>query len=106
MVDVELSAQLVGVLISVVIPLVTGLLTKITTSSSVKQVVTIVLNAVNALLVTGAATDGSVYLNQTTIINFVIGLVISLGMYAGIYKPRGFTSSTSDGKLLPNKGLL
>lgn len=104
--DLALNAQTVGVLLSVVIPIVTGLLTKITTSSRVKQVLTIMLNAVTAVITTAVATDGSVYLDQSTIVHFVVGLVISLALYAGIYKPNGFTSSTPDGKLGPNKGLL
>lgn len=104
--DLALNAQTVGVLLSVVIPIVTGLLTRITTSSKVKQVLTIVFNAVTAVITTGITTNGDVYLNQATLVNFVIGLVISLALYAGIYKPNGFTSSEADGKLAPNKGLL
>jgi hypothetical protein len=104
--DLELSATTVTVLVSVIIPIITGLLTKITTPPWVKSVVTIVLNAVNALVTTAVLADGTAVLSQGTLVTFIMGVVISVAAYAGVYKPANITSSTPDGKLAPNKGVL
>lgn len=104
--DLNLSAQTVSILVSVVIPVVTGLVTKLSTPSSVKSVVMIVLNAANALITSAVLADGSAILTQDTLVNFVMGVVISVAAYAGVYKPANVTSSKPDGKLAPTRGLL
>lgn len=106
MADIELSALTVTFIVSFFIPVLTGLLTKVTTSSGVKGLVTLVLNAVNALVVGNMVGDGTVALTQETLVTFFLGLSISVASYAGVYKPLNVTSSTSDGKLAPHKGIL
>jgi hypothetical protein len=102
----ELSAMTVTFVVSFFIPVLTGLLTKVSTSSGVKGLLTLVLNAVNALVVGNMVADGSVALSKETLVTFFLGLAISIASYSGVYKPLNITSSTLDGKLAPNKGLL
>ncbi len=106
MAEIELSAVTVTFIVSFFIPVLTGLLTKISTSSGVKGLVTLVLNAVNAVVVGNMVADGSVALSKETLVTFFLGLAISVASYAGVYKPLNITSSTPDGKLGPNSGVL
>lgn len=88
-----ISAPVIMFVISVLIPLLNGLLTKYSTSSKVKAVLTIVLNAVAALVVTGLQADGTAVFSNATLLTFVFGTVVSVTSYLGLYKPVGLTSS-------------
>lgn len=94
-----LSALTVSVLISFVIPVVTGVLTKYSTSSGVKGLVTLVLNAVQSLVVTATVADGTAVLSAPTLVTFALSLAISIATYAGVYRPLDITSSTPHGAL-------
>jgi hypothetical protein len=99
-----IAAPVVMFVISLLIPIVNGLLTKYTFPSSVKAVITIVLNAVAALVVTATQADGTAVISNTALLTFIFGTTISVVSYLGLYKPTGLTSSTPDGKLAPNTG--
>lgn len=102
--NIELSAFMVTLIVSAVIPVLTGLLTKLTTPGWVKGSLTLFLNAVNALVMGGVMADGSAVLTKEAVVTALIGFVVSVSTYNGIYKPANLNSS-SDGKLFPNRGL-
>lgn len=87
------------------IPLVTGLLTHLALSSRVKELITILLNAIAALLTSLIANGTDAVITGATLTQFVIGLAFSYGAYYGIFKKAGLTSSSPVGKLLPTKGI-
>lgn len=101
----KISANYVTVLVSVVIPLIVGLMTKYTLPSGVKGLITLVLNAVNALVTSAVTMGSSMVISQATFNTWILGLVVSIGMYLGVYKNLGFTSSLVGGKLFPAKGI-
>lgn len=98
--DLDLSPTTVIILISVVIPFVTGLLTKLEASTTLKQCVTIVLTAANALIVTATMADGTAVLSQESLTNFAISTVIALLTYLGFMQPHN-----TNAKLAPGAGI-
>lgn len=103
--QVALSALTVSLVISFFIPVLTGLATKYTTSSGLKGLITLVLNAVQTLIVTATMADGSAVISKETLIAFLLSLAVSVAIYTGIYKPLLITSSHPAGKLAPEKGI-
>lgn len=91
--EIRLSALVVTLLVSALIPLVNGLITTLRTATGVKIVVTLILQAVNALVTQAMLADGSAVLSQQTLVNGVLGLVVALTTYGHIFKPLGLTSS-------------
>lgn len=104
MAEIELSALTVTLLVSLVIPVVTGLLTKASLSSGIKGLITLVLNAVNALIVGATLADGTAAFSQETLVVFLFGLAISVATYVGVYKPLNVTSNEG-GLLAPAHGI-
>lgn len=98
-----LAAPLVTIIVSVLIPLLNGILTKVTTRAGIKAAILIILNAVSALIINGMVSDGSSTFSSTTIYNFVLGTVISIATYVGVYKPIQMTSN--QGGHLANVGI-
>lgn len=95
---VVIAAPVVTIIVSLLIPLVNGFLTKASTPAGVKAVGTIVLNAVSALFVTGVLVDGTAAWSTTTLYTALLGCVISIATYAGLYRPLNVTSNPG-GKL-------
>lgn len=95
---VVLAAPVVTILVSLVIPLINGFITKPSTPGGVKAIITIVLNAASALLTTGLVADGTAVWSSTTLYTALLGCVISIVSYAGVYKPMNVTSNAG-GKL-------
>jgi hypothetical protein len=93
---VQLSPLTVSLIIGVAIPLITGLVTKYTTSSGVKGLITLVLNAVQTLVVTATVADGTAIVSRETFIAFCLSLTISIATYAGVYAPLNLTSSAGE----------
>lgn len=100
-----ITAPVVMFVVSLLIPIANGLLTKYTLSSGVKAVITIVLNAVAALVLTATQADGTAVISNSTLLTFVFGTIVSVVSYLGLYKPVGLTSSVPDGKLAPRSGV-
>lgn len=103
--EIQISALSIQLLIGLFIPLVVGLATKYTTSSGFKALLMLVLNAVQTLIVQSTMADGTAIISKATFIQWLMALVISVSMYAGVYKPLNLTSSTPEGALAPTKGL-
>ena len=94
---VAIAAPVVTLIVSLLIPLVNGFFTTITTSSKVKAYATILLNAVSALITNGILSDGSAVFSSETLYTWVLGTVVSVVSYAGLYKPLDLTSSAVRG---------
>jgi hypothetical protein len=90
--QIKLSPYLVTLLIGTVIPLLTGLLTKLGTSSAVKYVVTVILNAANAAIVGAVMVGGSYIITKENVITAIFSVIVSIGAYRG-WKSVGLTSS-------------
>lgn len=102
--QVKISALVVTMVISLFIPFINGLLTK--ANSKIKGLVTIVLNAISALVVTATMADGTAVISKETFVITVMGVLVSVGTYLQVYKPLGITSSPviqSDGTLVDGK---
>ena len=91
--QVSLSALTVTIIVSLVIPIITGIITKYSVPSWIKGLITLVLNAVNALVSTALVADGTAVISKPTFIAWFIGLTVSVATYAGIYRPAGLTST-------------
>jgi len=85
-------AAVLTILIQLIIPLVVGLVTKLQASSALKSVVMIVLNALTSLLKEALA-GGEEFNWGVAFVNFVIGVVISVSTYYGVWKPAGTTKA-------------
>lgn len=97
--SLTLSAFVVLVVTSFLIPLATGILTKLAASPTVKQVVTLILSAINGLVVTSTQADGTALLSLATAQYTLLSLGIAIVSYLGIYKPHDVNA-----KLAPEAG--
>lgn len=90
---IYLTPVLVTVIISVFIPIVTGLITKYTLHPTWKNIITIILNAISALVVgaTMLPTGVSVISSQA-LLSAIIGVVVSIATYLGIWVPAKVTN--------------
>lgn len=96
---VQLSALTVSLIVALIVPLITGVVTRYSTSSGLKGLITLVLNAGQALVVNATMADGTALISRETFIAFTLSLAISIATYAGVYRPLGVTSSTPNGVL-------
>lgn len=86
---VLLDPMLVTTIISVVIPLLVGILTKLRAHPGVKAVMLIILNGVGAAIGTAVGVDGVAVISRTTVYQFIVGCVVSIATYYGVWKPTG-----------------
>lgn len=103
---IVISAPVVTIIMSLLIPIINGLITKYSVSGAVKGFITLVLNAIVAFITTNASDTGAALFSLQTLETAALGFVISVAIYAGIYRPAKITSSTPDGKLGPNSGVI
>lgn len=89
--SLELSATTVAFVVATLIPIAVGLLSRL--ESRYKGPLMILLNAVNALVTNAVLEDGTAVVSQSMLTTFVTGLIGSLAMYYGVWKPLGVTSS-------------
>lgn len=97
---ITINATFVTILIGTLIPILVGLLTKLDASPKVKSIVSIVLNAVQALIVSSVVSDGTAIISKQTAILWGLGVITSIATYVGIWKPVD-----APAKLLPNVGI-
>lgn len=98
-----IAAPLVTVVTALLIPLINGFLTKPTTPTGVKVIGTIILNTAAALITTGMLADGTSAFSDTTLYTALLGCIISIVSYLGVYKPLNVTSN--DGGKLATVGV-
>ena len=97
---ITINAVLVTALIGTLIPISVGLVTHSKASSRFKSLLSVVLNAVQALVVSSMLSDGSVLISKDTFILWIMGVVTSTATYTGVWKPTELIKV-----LLPNFGL-
>ena len=97
---ITINAALVTAIIGTLIPILVGLVTKFHASSSVKSILSIVLNGIQALIVSSVTSSGDAIISKETILLWVVGVVTSVATYTGVWKPNNVIS-----KLLPNIGI-
>ena len=88
------------ILVSVFIPLVVGIITKSAASPQVKTIANIIVTAAVSLIANAMNDVGEAVFSSEMLTNCVLGLVISISTYYGVYKPVEIP-----GKLAPNKGI-
>lgn len=88
------------IITSVIIPLVVGFITKKSASKEVKAVTNIVVTALATLLGNAVNDTGIAVFSSEMITNFIIGVIISIGSYYGVYKSFDIPAKTA-----PNKGI-
>lgn len=91
--SIRLSPLLVSFVIAALIPILTGVLTKATWSSGTKGLLTLVLTAVQTLIVQNVTADGGAFFSQEVLLAFMLSFVISIASYYGVYKPAKLTST-------------
>lgn len=89
----------VQLIIGLVIPFLTGLLTKLNASATVKQVVTIVLAGVSALIVSSTVGEEAV-ISWETLGYAALGWLVAVLSYLGLYQPHNLNAKTA-----PDKGI-
>lgn len=94
------NALVVTILLGTVLPILVGLVTKLDAPSGMKGSILIVLNAVQAGVVSATTSDGSASFTRESIVLFLFGLATSLSTYYGVYKPLDVPS-----KLAPEFGI-
>jgi hypothetical protein len=87
----QLSATTATFVVATLIPVAVGFLTRL--DSRYKGPLMLVLNAINTLVTTALLEDGTALISQPMLTTFVTGLIGSLAMYYGVWKPLGVTSS-------------
>ncbi len=95
-----LSGNVVTLVLGVLIPVLTGLVTKAEGSTTVKQIVAIVLSGAAALLANAVGDDGQAVVSVQTLFDAVVIWVIQIATYLGIYKPHD-----ANAKLAPASGM-
>jgi hypothetical protein len=98
--QIQFNAFTVSAILSLVIPVLTGLVTKVSAPAGFKQIVTIVLTAVAALVSQNVVGDGSSVITKEVGLLWAMNLAIAITSYLGIYKPHG-----TNAKLAPESGL-
>lgn len=103
---VLMSATLWALVQGTVIPILVGILTKVTAEAGVKILVSIVLNAIGAIINTVAIVEGVAVLSTQTLVNGLVGLIATIAIHYGVFKQIEVTGSTVDtNALAPTKGL-
>lgn len=99
-----ISAPIVTIISALLIPILNGLLTRITVSGGIKGLITLVMNTIMAFITTTVSDTGAAIFSYQTLYTAVVGFLISVAIYAGVYRPAEITSSSPAGKLGPNTG--
>lgn len=90
---IYVPAAMWTLLVSVLIPPITGFLTGLDTPTWVKSLITLVLNAVAAVVATVIVVDGDAVITKSTVIATFIAYVLSHVVYKDFWKPNLVTSS-------------
>lgn len=85
--------SLLQILVSMVLPLVVGIVVKQVAQPAVKSITLAVLSAVTAIATSALNSGGQI--GKDTVIQAVIGFVIAVGSYYGIWKPTGVSNTVN-----------
>ena len=95
-----LTVLVTTMIVSYIIPAATSLITKASASAWLKQFVTALLAAVNALVVTATQADGTALLTKTTVLLALGSFLAAQAAYVGLFKPHNANST-----IAPTKGI-
>ncbi len=98
--EVELAPIVVTMLSGLVIPVLVGLVTKSAARPPVKQVATILLSGVAALVASSTMIDGSAVFSVETALLAGMAWLMSVASYLGVYQPLDLND-----RMLPGSGL-
>lgn len=98
--EITLAPLVVTMLSGLVIPLIVGLVTKSGASAQLKQVVTILLAGIAALITSSTLADGSAVFSLETLLLAGMAWLVSITSYLGVYRPLNLNDHT-----LPDRGL-
>jgi hypothetical protein len=90
---IHVDAAMWAALVSIVIPPITGFLTGLNTPTWAKALITLLLNAVNAGLMTVVVVGTDAAISKSTVIAAFLGYVVSHVFYKDFWKPALVTSS-------------
>lgn len=85
---------LLQILVSMVLPLVVAVVVKQVAQPAVRSIVLALLAAVTAIVTAGLSANGEIGAN--TIVEAVIGFIVAVGSYYGIWKPTGISDSVNN----------
>ena len=98
--EVQMTPLVVTMLVGLIIPIVVGIITKSAARPQVKQVVTIVLAGITALITSSTLADGSAVFSIETLLLAGFTWLVSIASYLGVYRPLNLNDHT-----LPDSGL-
>lgn len=98
--EIALTPIVVTMLSGLGIPIIVGIVTKSGAAPQVKQVVTIVLAGVAALITSSTLADGSAVFSLETLLLAAMAWLVAIASYLGVYRPLNLNDHT-----LPNTGL-
>src|SRR4051812_18407411 len=90
---IHVDASMWAVLVSVIIPPITGFLTGLDTPTWVKSLITLLLNALSACLMTVVVVGTDAAISKSTVIATFVSYVVSHVVYKDFWKPALVTSS-------------
>lgn len=91
--EIRMAPFVVSVTISLFLPLAVGLLSRAAWSGGTKGLMTLILTAIQTVIVQNTVSDGGAVFSQETLFAFALSLAISVSTYVGVYKPLKLTSS-------------
>lgn len=97
--EISLTPLVVTMLSGLVIPILVGYITKSGAAPQVKQVATILLAGVAALLTSSTLADGSAVFSLETLLLAAMAWLVSIASYLGVYRPLNLNDHT-----LPDAG--
>jgi hypothetical protein len=90
---IHVDASMWAVLVSVIIPPITGFLTGLDTPTWMKSLITLLLNALSACLMTVVVVGSDAAISKSTVIATFVSYVVSHVVYKDFWKPALVTSS-------------
>lgn len=93
--EISLAPIVVTMLSGLVIPIIVGFVTKSAAGPQVKQVATILLAGIAALLTSSTLADGSAVFSLETLLLAVMAWLIAIASYLGVYKPFNLNDHTA-----------
>lgn len=85
--EITLTPIVVSMLSGLVIPIIVGFVTKSGAAPQIKQVATILLAGVAALITSSTLVDGSAVFSIETLLLAAMAWLIAIASYLGVYKP-------------------
>lgn len=98
--EIRLTPIVVTMLSGLVIPIIVGFVTQSAAGPQVKQVATILLAGVAALIASSTLADGTAVFSVETLLLAAMAWLVAIASYLGVYKPLNLNDRTA-----PNRGI-